>query len=123
MKYNFFKVKDCAVVFNGKTPSKKEQRQDGKPILKIKDIDDNGLFLNAISSFVDRNFYKKYGNKVLKQGDSLILNAAHSSKYVGSKTHHVNNKFLEGVIPTGEWLIISKRQSNPPGVKLTVRIK
>ena len=90
MKYNFERVKECADVFNGKTPSKKEQRQDGKPILKIKDIDNNGLFLNDISSFVDDSFYNKYINKVLKPGDSLILNAAHSSKYVGSKTHFVN---------------------------------
>ena len=38
------KLGDIADVFNGKTPSKEEQRTSGHPILKIKDIDANGSF-------------------------------------------------------------------------------
>lgn len=113
MKFNVEKIKNCAIVFNGKTPSKEEQRQFGKPILKIKDIDEYGMFLNELPSCVDDKFYRKHSKKALKEGDTLVLNAAHSSQYVGSKTHFVE-KSLEGVIPTGEWLVIrpNKNQIN-----------
>ena len=38
------RIDEVAVVFNGKTPSKSEQRGSGHPVLKIKDIDELGRF-------------------------------------------------------------------------------
>jgi len=99
-------------VFNGKTPSKTEQRGEGLPILKIKDIDENGRFRGVFESFVDSNFYKKHSKKKLKAGDTIILNAAHNSDYVGSKNAFIHRE-LEGVIATGEWLIVRPDSAHP----------
>lgn len=94
-----------ANVFNGKTPSKNEQRSSGLPILKIRDIDENGNFKGLFESFVDADFYGRFENKRLRTGDTIVLNAAHNSAYVGSKTALVPEA-IDGVIATGEWLII-----------------
>lgn len=98
-------IGDIADVFNGKTPSKNEQRSEGLPILKIKDVTENGEFKGSFESFVDTVFYKRNSKKKLRQGDSLILNAAHNADYVGSKQFRACEK-VDGVIATGEWLIV-----------------
>ena len=96
---------EIAEIFNGKTPSKSEQREDGLPILKIRDVTESGIFKGSFESFVDRSFYDKYKKKRLNNGDTLILNAAHNADYVGSKQFRVCEK-VNGVIATGEWLIV-----------------
>ena len=96
---------DIAEVFNGKTPSKSEQRDSGYPVLKIKDVDKKGDFIGNFDSFVDEDFYKSYSNKKIKKNDTLILNAAHSSSHVGSKSYYAS-ELVENSIATGEWLII-----------------
>ena len=88
-------------VFNGKTPSKEEQRSGGRPILKIRDIDETGQFRGVFESFVDDAFYNRHAKKKLKTGDIIILNAAHNSDYVGSKNAFVTDELNE-VIATGE---------------------
>lgn len=98
-------------VFNGKTPSASEQQSSGLPILKIRDIDENGKFRGCFESFVDQDFYNKYSNKCLKTCDTIILNAAHNADYVGSKNALIPKK-LEGVIATGEWLIVRPKEAN-----------
>jgi type I restriction enzyme, S subunit len=98
--------------FNGKTPSKAEQRSEGLPILKIRDIDKNGQFRGFFESFVDPDFYKKHSKKRLKTGDTIILNAAHNSDYVGSKNAFITEE-LNGIIATGEWLIVRVNKANP----------
>ena len=103
------KISDVANVFNGKTPSKKEQRENGHPVLKIKDIDEFGQF-RGFESFVDDDFVKRHKKKALYLGDTLVLNAAHNSKYVGSKNTYVSDKKLQGVIATGEWTIIRPKE-------------
>jgi type I restriction enzyme S subunit len=97
--------------FNGKTPSKGEQRISGHPILKIRDIDEVGRFRGVFESFVDEDFYKKHAKKKLKCGDTIILNAAHNADYVGSKNAFVTDE-LDGVIATGEWLIVRVNGAN-----------
>jgi len=99
------KLGDVCNVFNGKTPSKSEKKSHGYPILKIKDINENGDFIGAFDSFVDSAFFHKYKGKCITEGDSLFLNAAHNSEYVGSKSCYIKN-YQENVIPTGEWLVI-----------------
>lgn len=42
---------ELAKVFNGKTPSKSEQRKEGLPILKIKDVTEGGQFIPAHKLF------------------------------------------------------------------------
>jgi type I restriction enzyme, S subunit len=91
-------------IFNGKTPSKAEQRQSGNPVLKIKDIDNNGHFKGNFASFVDNIVYERFSQKHLKLHDTLILNAAHNAKYVGSKKACVE-KGVVNSMPVGEWLI------------------
>ncbi|HBQ48147.1 MAG TPA: restriction endonuclease subunit S [Hyphomonas atlantica] len=98
-------IEECCFVFNGKTPSRSEQRRSGRPILKIKDIDEAGKFRGKFESFVDESFYEKHSKKVLKRGDTVILNAAHNRDYVGNKIARIGPE-LDGVIATGEWLII-----------------
>lgn len=92
-------------VFNGKTPSVSEQRSDGHPVLKIRDVDDSGVFLGACASFVDHAFARKHKEKLLQAGDILILNAAHNADYVASKTFFAK-KDVENILPTGEWLVV-----------------
>jgi len=95
---------DVSDVFNGKTPSKDDQRDVGHPVLKIKDVGENGYFKGPFESFVDLELAGKFSEKHLKLDDSLILNAAHNSDYVGSKQYRAEQAVV-GALPTGEWLI------------------
>ena len=95
----------AAQVFNGKTPSKIEQREAGHPVLKIRDVSELGKFRGQFRSFVDESLAAKYSSKRVQQGDTLILNAAHNADYVGSKTFHAESA-VYGSLATGEWLII-----------------
>lgn len=103
-------LEEVAEVFNGKTPSEAEKREQGTPILKIKDVTEQGYFKGFFDSFVDIDFYNKYNNKRLKTGDTLILNAAHNSEYVGSKTFYVES-LPKDTIATGEWLIVRSKNN------------
>lgn len=105
-------IKTFGSAFNGKTPSKLEQRSEGLPILKIRDIDENGRFRGDFESFVDPHYYEKHSNKRLKTGDTIILNAAHNSDYVGSKNAFIPPE-LNGVVATGEWLIVRVSEAHP----------
>ena len=98
-------LSDVADIFNGKTPSKIEQRSVGFPVLKIKDIDENGQFRGEFESFVDNSLANKFHEKVTKEFDVLLLNAAHNSDYVGSKNCIVTKEF-SGSLATGEWSVI-----------------
>lgn len=102
-------LETVAQVFNGKTPSKEEQRLSGCPVLKIKDVDDNGVFRGSFESYVDEEFYRKHKEKCVRPGDTLILNAAHNADYVGSKVYLVSNG-VNGAIATGEWLIVRAKE-------------
>lgn len=92
-------------IFNGKTPSKLEQRPTGHPVLKIRDVNELGAFRGQFQSFVDIKFAKQFSEKKIAVGDTLILNAAHNADYVGSKTFKACSGVAEA-IPTGEWLVI-----------------
>lgn len=94
-----------AQVFNGKTPSKSEKKQNGYPVLKIKDISADGFFRGKFESFVDTAFADKFSDKKVKKGDTLILNAAHNAEYVASKTYFAETPTFES-LATGEWLIV-----------------
>lgn len=94
-----------ASVFNGKTPSRDEQRESGHPVLKIKDVDEQGCFKGTFDSFVEDSLAASYSEKVVKSGDTLILNAAHNADYVGSKQFYACNE-VDGALATGEWCIV-----------------
>ncbi len=96
---------EVARVFNGKTPSKAEKRSVGHPVLKIKDVDDRGVFCGEFDSFVDDSFAQRYRHKAVQTNDVLILNAAHNSDYVGSKMLQAPPE-VQGSIATGEWLMV-----------------
>lgn len=98
-------LNSVASVFNGKTPSKSDQRNDGHPVLKIKDVSAEGKFRGKFESFVETSFSSKYASKLLRSGDSLILNAAHNASHVASKTYFAESEVL-GALVTGEWLVI-----------------
>jgi type I restriction enzyme, S subunit len=95
---------EFAHVFNGKTPSKAEKRSVGHPVLKIKDVDERGVFCGEFDSFVDVSFAQRYVHKSVQTNDVLILNAAHNSDYVGSKMLQAPPE-VHGSIATGEWLM------------------
>lgn len=103
--WNTVALGEIADVFNGKTPSKSEQRRHGHPVLKIKDVSDLGEFRGGFDSFVDPKLADIYQSKCLREGDTLILNAAHNADYVASKTYRVTNT-VAGALATGEWLVI-----------------
>ncbi|WP_295460898.1 restriction endonuclease subunit S, partial [uncultured Thiodictyon sp.] len=105
MMTELFRLAEVATVFNGKTPSKAEQRETGFPVLKIKNVSENGEFRGTFTSFVDETLAKKYSARWVKSGDTLILNAAHNADYVASKLFLASNK-VEGTLPTGEWLLV-----------------
>ncbi len=98
-------LRQVAQVFNGKTPSENEQRADGCPVLKIRDVDDKGQFRGHFESFVDPTFLIEYPLKVIQTGDSLILNAAHNSDYVASKIYKCEAAVV-GAMATGEWMVV-----------------
>jgi type I restriction enzyme, S subunit len=98
-------LKEVASVFNGKTPSVAEQRNQGKPVLKIKNVNEFGTFKGQFESFVDDVFFRKFSNKAILPGDTLILNAAHNADYVGSKQYWAE-EVVAGSIATGEWTIV-----------------
>lgn len=104
MIFEYVELSSVAEVFNGKTPSRAEQRDEGFPVLKIRDVDDAFLFRGEFQSFIDKRFYDQYEEKRISLFDSLILNAAHNSSYVGSK-QYCAEKAVVGAIATGEWLI------------------
>lgn len=104
MSWKNVSLADVSDVFNGKTPSKDDQRDVGHPVLKIKDVGENGYFKGPFESFVDLELAGKFSEKHLKLDDSLILNAAHNSDYVGSKQYRAEQAVV-GALPTGEWLI------------------
>ncbi|MES0037001.1 restriction endonuclease subunit S [Mesorhizobium sp. M0046] len=105
-------LSELAAVFNGKTPAKSDQRESGHPVLKIRDVDENGRFRGRFDSFVDPKFAADFTLKHLKTGDTLILNAAHNADYVGSKQFFAKGD-VEGALATGEWLIV-----RPDGIRL-----
>lgn len=96
---------DVCSVFNGKTPAREDQREAGYPVLKIKDVDESGAFKGAFESYVDNEFADRYGEKKIELGDTLILNAAHNSDYVGSKQFYACDR-VAGSIATGEWCVV-----------------
>jgi type I restriction enzyme S subunit len=103
-----------ASILNGKTPSKSEQRSRGYPVLKIKDVDEFGEFRGGFDSFVDEEFFRAFPEKIVRQNDILLLNAAHNADYVASKSFFAAGSGV-GAMATGEWMII---RSNTNGSKL-----
>lgn len=103
------RLDQVAAVFNGKTPSREEQRDSGHPVLKIKDVSAIGRFCGRFDSFVEQDFAKRYSSKLLQANDSLILNAAHNATHVASKTYFAESEAV-GALITGEWLTIRPNQ-------------
>ena len=99
------RIDEVAVVFNGKTPSKSEQRDGGHPVLKIKDVDALGRFRGMFSGYVDADLARKHVKQQLAGGETLVLNAAHSATHVASKTFYADQD-VAGSLATGEWLIV-----------------
>lgn len=99
------RLSEIARIFNGKTPAKAEQRDRGHPVLKIKDIDEDGEFRGHYGSYVDEELARKYAEKKACTNDIMILNAAHNADYVASKKFIARDN-VAGALATGEWLII-----------------
>lgn len=118
---NTFRLGDIAEVFNGKTPAKSEQRSEGYPVLKIRDVDEDGAHRGAFGSYVDEQLAQKYRSKWIVPGDTLILNAAHNADYVGSKMFFAGDS-VANALPTGEWLIVRPgEQASPAYVNFWLR--
>ena len=75
-------IGEVAEVFNGRTPSKKDKRTSGHPVLKIKDVGLDRRFSGVFDNFVDAGFAVKYTSKWVKENDTLILNSAHNASHV-----------------------------------------
>ncbi len=104
------RLDEVAAIFNGKTPSKIEQRCVGHPVLKIKDVTELGIYRGSFESFVDIELATKHATRWIEVGDTLILNAAHNADYVASKMFFAGAD-VQGALPTGEWLLV--RPNNP----------
>lgn len=117
MSWSEFFLDDVASVFNGKTPSKLEQRGEGYPVLKIKDVSENGKFKGIFESFVDVELANKSKSKLIQFKDTLILNAAHNADYVGSKQYCAEYEVVSS-LPTGEWLIVRGKHNKVNSVYL-----
>lgn len=114
MSWERISLSKVAEVFNGKTPSQDEQKSAGHPVLKIKDVRENDGFSGNFESFVNQELADKFENKKLKLDDTLILNAAHNSDYVGSKQYRAELSVVNS-LPTGEWLVAraNEKRLNP----------
>ena len=99
------RIDEVAVVFNGKTPSKSEQRDNGHPVLKVKDVDALGRFRGTFSGHVGADLARKHVKQQLAGGETLVLNAAHNATHVASKTFYAAQE-VAGSLATGEWLIV-----------------
>lgn len=113
MKWETVALGSVAEVFNGKTPSKAEKRNEGSPVLKIKDVDELGNF-RGFESFVEPALHQKYSKKSVRAGDTLVLNAAHSATHVGSKICRAPVEAI-GALATGEWLMVRCTADADPG--------
>ncbi len=111
MIYPTISLSEVAHVFNGKTPSKLQQRESGHPVLKIKDVSQDKRFRGAFKSFVDKDVADKFESKHIQLNDTLILNAAHNADYVGSKQYRAEQSVVDS-LPTGEWLIVRSKNEN-----------
>ena len=111
MSWPSVKLDSIANVFNGKTPSRDQQRDSGFPVLKIKDVTDSRKFRGEFKSFVELEVAEKSRDKYLCENDTLILNAAHNADYVGSKQYCVEPSAV-GSLPTGEWLVVRTIDEN-----------
>lgn len=60
------KLGEVCEVFNGKTPSRVEQRKEGYPVLKIRNIGVDGG-LTRFESFVDERFFMDLKIKLLRK--------------------------------------------------------
>lgn len=109
---------EVANVFNGKTPSKAEQKEQGHPILKIKNVSDNRKFKGIFESFVDIDLAAKSESKFIKLNDTLILNAAHNADYVGSKQYRAEPEVINS-LPTGEWLVVRSKAGKTDPIYLS----
>ena len=98
-------VNQVASVFNGKTPSKAQQRESGHPVLKIKDVDELGRFRGTFSGHIEPELAEKHTKQRIVGGETLILNAAHNATHVASKTYYADGE-VAGSLATGEWLMI-----------------
>lgn len=101
---------EVADVFNGKTPAKSDQRSQGFPVLKIRDVDQYGNFKGLHESFVEDSFAAKFRAKWVQSGDTLVLNAAHNADYVGSKVFFARES-VTNTLPTGEWLLVRAKEN------------
>ena len=101
---------EVADVFNGKTPAKSDQRSQGFPVLKIRDVDQYGNFKGLHESFVEDSFAAKFRTKCVQPGDTLVLNAAHNADYVGSKVFFARES-VANTLPTGEWLLVRAKET------------
>lgn len=110
MNQSVRRLADIADTFNGKTPSKAEQKTEGFPVLKIKDVSEWGRFRGRFESFVETSLAEKHSARWVRKGDTLILNAAHNADYVGSKMFLADDD-VAGCLPTGEWLLVRPNQS------------
>lgn len=113
MRWETTELGNVTEVFNGKTPSKAEQRSKGNPVLKIKNLDELGNF-RGFDSYIDPALHKKYSKKGVRAGDTLVLNAAHSATHVGSKICRAPKESI-GALATGEWLIVRCKDEADPG--------
>lgn len=66
-------LSDVAEVFNGKTPSKAEQRGEGHPVLKIRDVSEFGKFRGKHESFVDPLWQKNTQQSRFERVTPLFL--------------------------------------------------
>src|SRR3546814_18908430 len=101
---NHYRLGDVAEVFNGKTPAKSEQRVEGYPVLKIRDVDEVGAYRGVFGSYVDEKLALKFRSKWIVPGDTLILNETRNADYIVSKLFiagdEVDNAFQNGKMLT-----------------------
>ena len=68
-------------------------------------VNEFGEFTGPFTSFVDPDLVAGLADKLVCDGDTLVLNAAHNADYVASKSFFASSSVV-GALATGEWLII-----------------
>lgn len=98
-------ISDIADVFNGKSFSKDSFVNSGSlKVIKVKDYDESKVYFDKdLNGWVKANVEE---NKLLRQGDTLVINAAHNASHVAGKIGYCEFSPPVRSITSGEVMLV-----------------
>jgi type I restriction enzyme M protein len=95
---------------SGRTPGKTEYVDSNFKILKVRDLSPVQIdWNNSNKGLVSKSFFEKSEKGRIREGDILIINAAHHKSYIGKNVNIVENipeRYKDSTMCSGEIMII-----------------